>query len=182
MKYHISREHHFFFEQHRYIEFEGLLSNQELDHLARAIGKYSKQVRDLFRASDEVRKIVQMSRLAKIASELTHKRHLRLGFDQVVQTPLALNILEQQCCITGLVAGLLIDLDDPTGRGIYFAPALDTGVLPLEANKKYFLIVWADARAQYILQQQDPHTHELKKLGYVFGDRLKEKWHPTIIR
>jgi hypothetical protein len=49
-------------------------------------------------------------------------------------------------------------------------------------HQRYLLIVFANRRAQYVLNANDPHAHALKHKGYVFGDRLREELHPIVIR
>lgn len=46
----------------------------------------------------------------------------------------------------------------------------------------FLLITFAETNAVYIHNEKDPHTHSLKSIDYVFGDRLKEKYHPTLYR
>jgi hypothetical protein len=49
-------------------------------------------------------------------------------------------------------------------------------------HQSYFLIAYAAPEAIYVLEKKDPHTHALKKLGYVFGDRLQNGHHPIVFR
>ncbi|QLH36192.1 MAG: hypothetical protein HWD61_08680 [Parachlamydiaceae bacterium] len=44
------------------------------------------------------------------------------------------------------------------------------------------LLAFADFRTVYILNENDPHTHTLKHLGYVFGDKLSDKLNPIVYR
>lgn len=182
MKYHITREQQFFFEQHHFIEFEGLLSSVEHEQLIKAVESFAPKVRDISRLSSEVHTITHLVRLARMASMLTHQRYLRFGFDQRMTAPFAIANLETNSCIRGLNAALLLSLDSYSSRGIYFLPSCELGALPVGTETNFLLITWADRNAQYLLQPQDAYTHELKRLGYVFGDTLKEKWHPTLIR
>lgn len=186
MKYSISREQQFFFEQNHYIEFDGLLSLDEQKKLHQVLKTVGTTLRDLSNVSEPIKTIAYMSRLAKLASELTHKRFLRFGFDQLLSPPIAIGNLQNEVCIQGLVCVLYLSLDTDEGpfegHGIFALPTVDLATLPLNPEKRYFLIGWADERAQYIFQPKDPHTHELKKHGYVFGDRLNDRWHPTLMR
>ncbi len=182
MKYSISREQQFFFEQKRYIEFDGLLSDAEQKSLFEAVKNTQNKMRDLSYISEPIKTITHMSRLAKLASELTHVRHLRFGFDQILQTPQGIANFASEVCITGLVCLLYISIDPKDSNCLFALATVDTAELPLNPEKSYFVVGWATSRAQYILQPKDLYTHELKRLGYVFGDRLKEEWHPTLIR
>jgi hypothetical protein len=49
-------------------------------------------------------------------------------------------------------------------------------------TQKFLLFLYAEEDALYTLNPLDPHTHALKRMGYVFGDRLKETTHPHLIR
>lgn len=46
----------------------------------------------------------------------------------------------------------------------------------------YLLIVYAENSATYVHKNQDLHAHLMKELGYVYGDRLKDKIHPLLIK
>ncbi|MBS0635234.1 MAG: hypothetical protein JSR37_07205 [Verrucomicrobia bacterium] len=169
MKYSISRDQQFFFEQKKYIEFDGLLTPLEQKALQTAI----KPGRNLSFKSDQIKAITHSRRLAKLAAGLTHGKFLRFGFDQLYTGG-------TEFCINGLVCLLFLEVD--SDHAIFTTPTVDITTVPLKPDARYFLIGWADERAQYILQPNDPHTHDLKKLGYVFGDRLQEQWHPTLLR
>ena len=178
MKYHISREQHFFFEKNQFIEFDALLSDAELKRLQAALEKVPPNSRDASHAVDAIKKISHLAKLAKLASELTHKTKLRFGFDQFLVPPYGVKNLHNEICITSLAMALYVNV--ATGHAIFSLPAMDLASLPLDKEARYFLICWAEERSQYILQPRDPHTHELKRRGFVFGDRLKEEWHPTL--
>lgn len=183
MKYSISREQQFFFEQQHYIEFDELLTPGEQKSLVEATKKIVLDTRDLSHTTPLVKEITHCHRLAKLASELTRVRFLRFGFDQVLCPPVAIGNLHNEVCIQGLMCALFICLDgDAVGRGIFAQATADLATLPLDPEKRYFVIGWAEEKALYRLEPKDLHTHQLKKLGYVFGDRLKEQWHPTLIR
>lgn len=70
------------------------------------------------------------------------------------------------------------------GNVIFFRP--DAPVkwdnLYTHQGERYYLIVYTQATAHYILQPHDPHTHALKRLGYIFNDRLKDNLHPIVYR
>lgn len=183
MKYSISREQQFFFEQQHYIEFDELLTPAEQKSLFEAVKKIAVNTRDLSHTTPSVKEITHCHRLAKLASELTRVRFLRFGFDQVLCPPFAISNLQSDVCIQGLVCSLYICLDgDHAMHAIFALPTADLATLPLDCEKRYFVIGWAEEKAMYRLEPKDPHTHQLKKHGYVFGDRLKEQWHPTLIR
>jgi hypothetical protein len=102
MRHTISSEHLDYFQKLNLIEFEELLTEDQLKKLDGAIDAALLQRlnisptlmerqtatqlftagRDLWRSHEAIRKIVTAPRLAKIASELTRKRIVRLGYDQ----------------------------------------------------------------------------------------------------
>jgi len=76
-------------------------------------------------------------------------------------------------------------LPEKAGDALYFSSNLNFPWLSLqkkETNQKFLLFVYAEEGVAYMLNPLDPHTHYLKRLGYVFGDRLKETTHPHIVR
>jgi hypothetical protein len=161
--------------------------------------------RDLWRASPLLRKLAVQSKLADIAADLTEERAFRLGYDQYLSHPsphldkgepdhpyvrmtLQPVTLEAVSCIQGLLCGAMICLKECTSESSHFPSSAGNVVYldpkaPLDLSKaagEYLLIVYARAKALYILQPNDPHTHVLKQLGYVFGDSLASKWHPQL--
>ncbi len=182
MKYHISREQRFFFDQHQYIEFDGLLSPEEQKKLKSALSKPASITRDLSSSNPTIKEVVLSRARAKLAAELSHTKILRLGFDELFVLPNQTKNLLNEICIQGLIICLFLDIDSEDARGTFVLPNVDLSQVPLAEGKRYLLIGWAEEKALYIMQPNDPHTHELKKKGYVFGDRLQETWHPVIHR
>jgi len=109
--------------------------------------------------------------------------------------------LESVSCIQGLKCGLMISLGKPTdqeiqksekidifptkaGNAIFFQPQLlvDWHTLYQHPDQRYYLITYAQALSFYQLQPQDPHTHALKHLGYIFNDKLSDKLNPILFR
>ena len=101
MKFSVIREHRRFFEQHHWIEFEGLLPASQLDTFAKDIPTIctirlkspeakanSDQLfeigRDIWRGAAALKKNVLSEGLAQIASELIEQRPLRIGYDQLL--------------------------------------------------------------------------------------------------
>ncbi len=182
MKYSISREQHFFFDERHYIEFDELLSADEHKKLVEGISEVANVRRDLSHAVEGIKAISHLPRLAKLASELTHRRPLRFGFDQLLRPPVTIKNLYNEVCIRGLVAVLFLSVDKNSSHAVFADPVCDLALLPLDLTKEYFVIGWAEDKALYVFQPSDHYTHELKKRGYVFGDRLIERWHPTLTR
>ena len=102
MKFAIAKEHRDFFQKKGMIEFEDLLSSDQLALLNRTIdealltrlhqpqGHLKFQLsealflegRDLWRSNEQLRKLVCQPRFAEITSELIEKKPLRLGYTQ----------------------------------------------------------------------------------------------------
>ncbi len=70
------------------------------------------------------------------------------------------------------------------GNVIYFQPHLPINWQNLYAypGQRFYFIVYTSVVAHYHLQPQDPHTHTLKHLGYVFNDKLNDRLHPIVYR
>lgn len=102
MKLAIAKEHRHFFEKEGLIEFEGVLTQEQLLALDRAIDQAlalrtgvpserwkhltAEQLflngRDLWRSYEPLRQFICQPRFGQIASDLLDKKPLRLGFDQ----------------------------------------------------------------------------------------------------
>ena len=68
------------------------------------------------------------------------------------------------------------------GNGIFFSINKPLCLNHLVKNSKetFLLIVYAEEKTVYFLNRENPHTHDYKKLGYVFGDKLQNKTHPIL--
>lgn len=111
--------------------------------------------------------------------------------------------LEDVSCLKGVIGGLILALGGKQevpveenlqeginvfprqpGSVIFFKPDIPIPWKNLyaHAGQSFYLIVYTQAYAYYQLQPQDPHTHALKRLGYVFNDKLNDKLHPIVYR
>ena len=205
MNYLITAEQKTFFEKHHFIEFEELVTESQLAILK----KCKESGRDVARKDSKVEKIVRNSLFAKLTKELFLQRELRLGYDEIFELPLVFSkpmTLAEVSAVAPLVAGLMICIEgesgnpanqiseiangsfDPfpqkPGNALFFLPTLswDIEAIAKRSKQKFLLITYATRRAMYIFQDKDPYVHTLKRLGYVFGDRLIEKYHPTLGR
>jgi hypothetical protein len=201
MRYAIHTQHCDFFNERNAVEFEGVLNETELASLNTALKNalaerlsvkpedMERKIprvlyaagRDLWRVNSSVKKIVCGTKLAQIAFDLVQVKPLRLVFDQYIPNGAFLNHdrpFEDQCCIQGFVCGVLLMLSgDKAGSALYFSPSY---VFPEGEKNKMLLIGYAHALSLYVHQERDPQLHDLKKLGYNFGDRLNDKLHPLI--
>ncbi|MDF2550068.1 MAG: hypothetical protein K0S07_1135 [Chlamydiales bacterium] len=124
--------------------------------------------------------------------------HPSLATDLVQREPLS-----SLSCIRGLTLSAILCLEsDSVGESVFLQKEtfslsdLKPGDLAfLEADQpfpfdelygketgEYLLIAYAEPQALYTLHERDIHTHLLKREGYVFGDRLKDPYHPLLFR
>jgi hypothetical protein len=110
--------------------------------------------------------------------------------------------LEAVSCMQGVICGLLLALNEKeefssseergmegidifprkAGNVIFFQPTIPINWSHLckHVGQRFYLIIYTSVIAHYRLQPQDPHTHALKRLGYVFNDKLSDKLNPII--
>lgn len=69
------------------------------------------------------------------------------------------------------------------GNGVYFSPDAPLDFIDLQSRPgySYLLIAYTKATSVYYKKENDPHTNEFRQLGYNFGDRLSDRYHPLII-
>ena len=242
MKFAIVKEHLDFFYQRHYIEFENLLTPNEVkaltgglkEVLASRLNTQPEKLGhqklktlylngfDTWRESDLVKKVVLRPLFAEVASNLVKKKPLRIGFDQAFCTPSREEDLEasmpplfkhettisQTSCLQGISCGLILHLSAPAvpahlselsiendikalipiprkaGSGIFFSPDMPLSLehLMVMPGALQLLIVYTEDKTLYRLNHDDPQTHLYKKMGYVFGDKLKNTTHPLVYR
>lgn len=235
MKFSVAYEHRQFFRKENYIEFDELLSPNQLAELTKAIDstlatrlsvdesgvkrqpadKVFMVGHDLWRTNEGLKRIVMHPHLSTIAAELVETKDLRLGYDLLFpdlarrfHDTRGENLLEkflkkthsinEMSSLEGIACGLLICLSEPLkpelsseeayipkvpGNGIFLSPELVIDfpkLAPQQGN--YFLIVYTYSAAYYILNEENPYAHELKHLGYHFGDKLNDKLNPIVYR
>jgi hypothetical protein len=224
MKFAITADHRNFFAKNNYIEFEGILPLDQVASLKKnAEETLAKRLRipaeklkeksapeiyqagyDLWRDSEEIKKITHKLAFATLASELMQIVPLRYGFDQYFATfhcnaasPYDVpSSLQEISCIHPLAGALLLPLQDlsspPTffpmplkvGSGLFLSPgfALPWPQLFSTCGLSFLLITYAMERAIFRTDSHDPHAAFLKRLGYVFNDTLKDSVHPLVLR
>lgn len=113
--------------------------------------------------------------------------------------------LEALSSLEGLACGLIIPLGEKkgaaaegvpsgvegidifagsAGHALFFRPEAEVNWKNLYAHhgQSYYLIAYTQLFCYYRLEPRDPHTHSLKSLGYVFTDKLNDKWNPVVFR
>lgn len=240
MKYAIASEHRDFFRKQGSIEFEGLLTAEQLHALNTEITSVLSQRlkitppnvkressqrlfmggHNLWRDSVAIKKLIWQQRFAEIASELVEQKPVRIGYDQYFPSPSRFGLdekesreyadllakelsLEEVTSLQGVLCGLMLCLDAPleapvaesepvpgdvfsikAGNGIFIGPETVIAFDRLKAlkNNRYLLLTYAQLTTIYIHRENDPHTHALKRLDYVYGDKLRDKTNPIIYR
>ncbi len=194
MRFIVSGDQQFFFNENGYVEFEGLLSDpvrvSVTDVIDRSLAKPGKKTgRDLWREYPQLQKLVCKKNFAEVTSQLTGEKAIRLGCDQVLSqdTYYMEGCLEDTICMQAIVAGLLFCLrkgDAPSpypqevGNGVILHPHV---LLPPCTSGLFYLVVYGRAVSLYSLQEGDPNVHFWKGFGYVFGDKLTDDKHPRLL-
>ena len=159
---------------------------------------------NLWTDSVTIKKIAAKRSVLATASTLFNAPILRIAFDQYLSTEKGQSIpfstslrLEDTSCIKPLSGAFLLRLSDPCpeesenrllpgkkGNVLFIAPhfSIHWEMLSPLVDAQFYLVVLAPEKALYHLENRDPHTHALKKLGLVFGDRLSQALHPIIFR
>jgi len=203
MKYQISANQRHFFDTNHWIEFEELITKTDQEKLLKAIQKHAS-CKDLCRDIAEVRDVLFAPKFSAIAGLLCQKTPLRYGFDELYcesSHTLAFSCLSNERAVSGLELAMMLCLEGSSEadseenehmhifckkerNAIFFTPtaSCDPKAFLRHRNQTYLLFAWASRDALYLYNQKDPNLHELKKLGYVFGDKVREKTHPILWR
>lgn len=160
---------------------------------------------DVWRDKPAIKKIISGTAIGKLLFELTDVKPIRLAYDQFfpsfdnVESSCYSNFLEKSDLISevssfqGLLGGLVLCLKSPekplkgfpnsVGNSLLFMASCPLPFYELkDSNGIFYLIAFCRDNCVYVLQANDPHSHDLKDIGYNPGDRLNEKNHPTIFR
>ncbi|MBS0648579.1 MAG: hypothetical protein JSS10_05060 [Verrucomicrobia bacterium] len=154
---------------------------------------------DLWRDDKTLQDLVCNRGLAQLAAQLFEQKTLYLAFDQALRTTrrcgfpsLAPTTLQRKSCIQPLTGAVLIRLSGESHPSSMLPKKRENVVLLSpdllvpwemffqEPDQSFLLIAYASAKALYVLEKNDPHVHLLKKMGYVFGDRLNSEHHPVL--
>lgn len=171
-------------------------SNKKIDELS-SIDIY-KNSRDLFRDSNFLKKFETDKNISQIACSLTHKNSLQLSFDQALFKDISFFFkksfsLNEIFCFKGLEIIVLFNLSDNLDIKNNFLSIKPNSILFINPNKildfeaffnssiNYFLIGYARLNnLMYIENKEDINQNLLKKLGYCFGDKLKNNNFPIV--
>ncbi|MFI0435458.1 MAG: hypothetical protein ACH350_07025 [Parachlamydiaceae bacterium] len=112
--------------------------------------------------------------------------------------------LQLLSCLKGIACGVMICLggkgegersEVASTEGVDIFPSSPGHVIFFQPNalvnwnqfyshlgQKFYLVVYTFVHANYQLEPRDPHTHFLKRFGYILNDKLNDKLHPIIYR
>jgi hypothetical protein len=157
---------------------------------------------DLWRDNEIVKKTEQKNAFAALASELLQILPLRFAFDQYILTARGSNspfsqsfTLQETSCLFPLAGALILLLEDvlqpfadfplplKSGNGLFISPSLPIPWPKLYStpNLCFIAIGFAMEKTLFRADTRDPHAVNLKRLGYVFNDLLKDSLHPLLI-
>lgn len=212
MNFSLSAQQTAFFQKNGSLELEALFTPEECAKILSSIKKaaasrhcdnktISDQIRcgrDLWRDENSLKTLLLSRSLSSIASSLSPKQPLRLGFDQWFPENYTLaqpTKLKDLFSIQGVAFIFFIQLEHPIEIPKQTSPI---GILPFPKGQGNILIVnpnllinwpagsplysaaYCHSNALYIHNPKDPACNELKKLGYGFGDPLSNATHPLI--
>lgn len=204
MKFSITREHRLFYQEHGYIEFENILSESQIRKLLASFPQKEvpKNVfsspRDLWRKEEVFHKLTCQTKFSELVHALTEISPVRLCLDQILLIdptiePLPKQSLRSFLSIKGLISALLLKISgEPSqenppfpqkvGSGVFFSTEfpMDFGSAKDLSPGAFILIVYGEKHCRYVLNPEDPHSYELKQLGYIYGSVLKNKYHPLL--
>ena len=197
MPFGLTKDHLDFYYKNQFIEFEALLSPEEVNQLESGLDTVIKKERwthaghDAWRKDSQIKKITLRKDFAEIASHLSKKQTLRIAYDQAIRGPLSTTswTLTEMSAIRKIASAMLVQLgsSSPTfspfipqirGNATFLSPECP---LVFPENVHLFLIVYSPKDAQYVYEKRDPNVHALKKFGYVFGDHLNSQTHPLLL-
>lgn len=176
-----------------------LVSNQE----------FWKAGKDLWKEDPQIKKILFRLQLGELCHFLFKKRPIRLAYAQTFFTGKQQDLVFSKAAslsnissASPLLGGALFCfsstqkettseqpgipslLEIQKKRVFFFSPDYPIPFPELfqEKEMRALLLCFAAGNARYKLEPKDPHTHDLKKEGYVFGDSLKEETCPYLYR
>lgn len=183
-----------FFGKSGFLELEGLLSSEE----CREFAKLMSGQRDLWRIHPSLQRLIFSKRLTHIALQATDERQLRIGLDQWIAPGFVLTNpvkLSELFCIQGLSCAIVLRFNEgvapeaKTPLGLAPFPQAPGNALLVRPNVLLqwphapfglWIVAYALPNAVYIQNPRDPAGDTLKKLGYAYGDALRNDAHPMV--
>lgn len=181
MRYTITSSQLNFFRKEGQVEFEDLYSSIEIVSLKALLDQASAPThsgRDLERDNPPLLSALHTPRLGQLAANLFVKKRLRIVFTQYGPFFEGTLPIETISSMSETCGGAIVNL--ATGVVTFYTAQFPLDFAALQTP--YLFIVFATDRARYRLQESDPFTHQLKRLGYGFGDLITEETHPLIAK
>ena len=200
MKLTLSGEQLNFFSRHGFLELEEFVKNIDelsdaldvLVHCHKGDRKYNIVLED-----EKVGRALSLKILGEIVHLLVNQRPVRYAFDRFSH-PERGQTIEEVSSVVPIIMTAVIALEDGNDSSVLWQPFIYSGmpqkrgsvcfVSPKvswevkKTNQRCLIIGFTNERAVYRFQEGDPNIHFLKKQGYVFGDALSEKTHPSVYR
>lgn len=170
--------------------------------------KYFLAGHDLGRENPEIKKVIYHKSFSEVALELNFRAPFRMGYNQYIPQKFNSNenfSLNDISSFQGLLFGYILclkaenleSIEDSAdsdssespfstvpGHVVFLHPdfPIDYSLLKHRQGCEYILVTYIKDKSVYCFQEKNVQTHFLKKLGYGFGDRIKEETHPIVYR
>lgn len=204
MHFAVTREHREHFRRYGWVEFEDLLTEQEVEE-GLALFQTLSGNHDFWRRHEWFKKMACRRRFAEAARDLGETRGgFRLAYDRLYpqnNPPDKVVTLSEISAFQPIVAGLVLSfgldsneqlkgvegapvplMASKRGGGIFIHPHALFELNQFKPDQPCWLLAYADATTLYIANAQDPFVHEPKNFGYTFGDRLKDSEFPLLLK
>jgi len=206
-----------FFDENGFIEFNNVFSSNDLEMLNLEIDKLNlfrhpsfienfKNSRDLFRKSNNFKKIILNNKIISIIKSLSKEVQFRLALDQVMFTK-DKNPFDEKVevndffSLQGLFLIFIVRLDESIlDPNLSINEVKEEDILPkkrgsimflkntsflnfksmFEKPQKFLIVGFSNFNTLYKIAKKDPNPNFLKTLGYNFGDSLKNSTHPIV--
>lgn len=163
MQFAITRDHRHIFKEQGFITFDDLLKEEEI---ALVLHHYQKGARDSWRHNEKLKNLIFKRAYIRLVADLLHADNLRLAYTEYTDKVAP---LEETSSFQTLKGALILNEQ---------ATVINTST-PFECEEG-LVIAFCDRITVYVRNDNDPFTHDLKKMGYVFGDRLRDDTHPLL--
>lgn len=183
--------------EHGALELEGLISPSMYAGLRQDLSEH-KETRNLQAKAPSFAKLTKSKSIRSIALELTKKTFLKFGLSWTITKDLESSFpdpfyFRQIFSYTGIAMGVLINLSETESEkdpedifpskpmsATFFKPIKQLDFSKLNPSDLYTLLIFCYSDSRYKLNPFDPYSHDVKKEGQSFGDKLSEKHHPLI--
>jgi hypothetical protein len=178
------------FNEFGFIEFENVIPLSVIDKW----NKPSCRGPNLRKTDPLIHEILIKPFFPKMAASLLRKQQVRLLFDQVVTSSKENSkffnephTLQEISCFQDVEIGAIFPVFLTTDKLpanpfpqnlqniLFIRSDYPLNWKELFSPHRYVLLTFGSQRSVYIYNQNDPHTHSLKKFGYGFGDNLKQE-------